>query len=335
MLTIIGATNIDILATTLAEYRSHESNPSHIIMGVGGSGKNIAHNISLLGEKIQYISLFGDDYFGEICRTECQRLGLDIRHSAIPKHSRCSLFTCINTPKGELRAAASDMRIMEYLTPEFIESKMDVINQSEAVVVESSVPAKTIACLMDNCIVPLYGHTTDAKSASVFYEALQKAHTPHLMALVMNETATANIFANDPTLKDLTTPDQISPILADMGVHYTYITLSSHGVYCYSAGMGQKGVTFPAMPIDHIVDTNGAGDAFTAGVVFGHLRKVTFPDTAYYGLHAAKATLEVNSMVNPMLAEVFKPLLSHKEAFVTQDNHLITMHISGSEDSPF
>ena len=335
MLTVIGATNIDILATTLATFKSYESNPARIIMGVGGSGKNISHNLSLLGEKVQFISLFGDDYFGEICQNECQRLGFDIRHSAIPKNGRCSMFTCINTPEGELRAAASDMQIMSKMSPEFLSEHINAINQTDLVIVESSVPAESIAYLMDNCLVPIYGHTTDVKSAPVFYEALQLAETPHLMALAINEAAATNIFATCEELKSLKTPDEIAPIVADLGVSYIYITLSSHGVYCYAPSFGNKGVTLPAIPIDAIVDSNGAGDAFVAGAVYAHIHDIPFPDTAHFGLHAAQATLQVPSMVNPTLAETFKPLITHKEAFVTKDNRLISMQVEGTIKNPF
>lgn len=334
MITVIGATNIDIMATALAAMKLEESNRSHIDVGIGGSGKNIAHNLRLLGEKIQFITLFGNDYFGDLCRQECQRLGIDTRLSATPKEGKCSMFLCINTPEGEMKAAASEMSIMEGMTREFLSKRIDAINKSKAVVVESSLPADSIAYLMDNCLVPIFAHTTDVQTAPVIYEALHKALTPHLMGLCINEAAAANLFSTSE-YKDEKDPDAIAAILADLGVRSTYITRSSEGVYAQSNSLSPKGLTFPSLPVEQIVNSNGAGDAFSAGIVYAHLQQVPFPDCVHFGLHAANATLQVGSMVNPNLAEIFAPLTTHTGTFLTQDNRLVTMQIEGAEPHPF
>ncbi len=96
MITVIGATNIDIIAASKTAFVAHDSNPSHITMGIGGVGKNYAHNLALLGEHIQFISLFGDDYLGDVAKKECKRLGFDLHLSDTPKGARSSMFLCIN-----------------------------------------------------------------------------------------------------------------------------------------------------------------------------------------------------------------------------------------------
>ena len=46
---------------------------------------------------------------------------------------------------GDMAVAISDMNIYRHITPSFIESRMDVINQSEMVIVDTNIPEETIA----------------------------------------------------------------------------------------------------------------------------------------------------------------------------------------------
>ena len=56
--------------------------------------------------------------------------------------------------------------------------------------------------------------------------------------------------------------------------------------------------------LSNIVNTTGAGDAFLAGVVYAHTKGIDFPQTAQYGLMAARATLMSPRAVNPDIANI-------------------------------
>ena len=58
-----------------------------------------------------------------------------------------------------------------------------------------------------------------------------------------------------------------------------------------------------ALPGD-VVNTTGAGDAFLAGVVYAHAKGLDFPQTAQYGLMAARATLMSMKAVNLDIANI-------------------------------
>ncbi len=52
----------------------------------------------------------------------------------------------------------------------------------------------------------------------------------------------------------------------------------------------------PAEPVDHVLDTTGAGDLFAAGFLFGYTRRRSLAECARFG---AIAAAEVISHVGP------------------------------------
>ena len=81
-ITVIGGVNVDISATLIAPFVQHDSIPGQVAMDCGGVARNIAHNLCLLGHSVSFVTIFGGDVFGDICREKCEDIGLDISQSA-------------------------------------------------------------------------------------------------------------------------------------------------------------------------------------------------------------------------------------------------------------
>ncbi|MBQ9522769.1 MAG: hypothetical protein IJR74_03005, partial [Paludibacteraceae bacterium] len=63
-------------------------------------------------------------------------------------------------------------------------------------------------------------------------------------------------------------------------------------------------VLLPALPIEHIVNTTGAGDAFLAGVVHAKMLGKDMAKAAETGLLAARAALLSSEAVNKEIAQI-------------------------------
>lgn len=69
----IGSANIDIAGYSYASLNYADSNPGKIKFTPGGVGRNIAHNLALLGKNSWLMSAVGDDFYGQSLLAQLQR----------------------------------------------------------------------------------------------------------------------------------------------------------------------------------------------------------------------------------------------------------------------
>ena len=293
-ITVIGGANIDLSATLADSFIAADSNPGKVDIGYGGVARNIAHNLALMGNHVQLLTAFGSDLFGRLIEDHCKQQGIDVHLSAVVDNVRSGTYLCIHNHSGEMIAAVADTEAVSVITPEWLEHRLGDINQSDYVVADTNITEAAIRYLMENVTVPLLIDGVSSTKAHRMMNALSKAKLPYLHTLKLNlKEAVAITNEADYALA--------AQRLIDLGVAHVYITLGSDGVYCRSAAQEWL---FPALPITDVVNTNGAGDAFLAGVVYAMTKGLEFPQTAQYGLMAARATLMSPKAVNPDIANI-------------------------------
>lgn len=293
LITVIGGANFDISAALTNNFIANDSNPGHVSLGHGGVARNIAHNLCLMGNHVRFVSVFGSDIFGGLIFDQCKRFGMDLSLSEQLQGERTGMYLCINNHAGEMIAAVADTDIIRHITPAFLEKRTGELNQSDFIVADTNLSEDSIRFLMDNSTAPLFVDAVSTTKAHRLVNALRKCKLPHLHTLKLNQKEAIAV-------TDTNTYTEAAQQLLDMGVEHLYITLGADGVYCRHAG---EEWLFPALPVS-IVNTTGAGDAFLAGVVYAHVKNIPFPQTAQYGLMAARATLLSEKAVNPNIANI-------------------------------
>lgn len=290
---VIGGANVDLSATLSDAFIAADSNPGHIEVGYGGVARNIAHNLALLGTKAQLLTIFGGDLFGGLLHDYCKQQGIDIHLSDKITPLRSGMYLCINNHGGEMIAAVADTESIREITPEWLAKRIGEINQSDFIVMDTNISEDSIRYLMENSTAPLFIDGVSTTKAHRVVNALRKCKLPYLHTLKLN-------LKEALAVTETATYSEAAQRLLDMGVAHVYITLGGEGVYCRNAA---EEWLFPALP-GEIVNTTGAGDAFLAGVVFAHAKGIGFPQTAQYGLMAARATLLSPKAVNPDIANI-------------------------------
>ena len=143
---VIGGANIDICATTAGPFVAKDSNPGTVRTAPGGVGRNIAHNLALLGDDVSLITIFGDDNFGHMLKDSCKRLGIDISLSETRRGARNACFVSINGSDSELLGGVAD----------------------------ANIPADTLSFLVGSCMPPLYIDAVSSAKVARLKEALHE-----------------------------------------------------------------------------------------------------------------------------------------------------------------
>lgn len=294
LISVIGGANVDLSATLQDAFIASDSNPGHIDIGYGGVARNIAHNLRLLGCDVQLLSLFGNDLFGGLLQDYCTAQGIDVRLCERVQHVHSGVYLCINNHAGEMIAAVADTEVIRGITPEWLEKRSGEINRSDYVVADTNLSEDAIRYLLETTTVPLLIDGVSSTKAHRVENALSKSKQPYLHSLKLNQKEAIAVTKTS-------TYAEAAQRLLDMGIVHVYITLGSEGVYCRNAA---EEWLYPALPLGEIVNTTGAGDAFLAGVVYAHTKGLGFPQTAQYGLMAARATLLSEKAVNPEIENI-------------------------------
>lgn len=293
MITVIGAANVDITATPLGRYVPCDSNPSRVEIAFGGVGRNIAHNLCLMGADVRFFTVFGDDNIALTLRDDCRRVGMTIDPIIEIAGARSNYFICVNDHNGEMQAGAADMDLMSHLTPEMVASQIDSINAGEAVVADCNVSEEVLKYLAEYCTTPLYIDATSAAKAVKINAVLSVGRSLPLVVKVNLPEAMAlsGIRGN---------VEAAAQWFLDKGATRIYITMGARGVYCHD---GKQGMAMPAHAVT-IVNATGAGDAFMAGVAFAETTSKNMAEAAQLGLQAASLALQSSTAVNPQITDL-------------------------------
>ena len=297
---VIGAVNVDISGTPQSTYVPGDSNPGHVRITLGGVGRNIAENLCRLGRRVVMITALGEDGNAQMVREGCREMGIDLSHSLTVRGGRTSTYLCLNDEQGEIVGAVSDMAIYEALTPEFLKTRLDVINRAQLVVADANLSAETLAWLGENVTAPVFADPVSTPKAC------------HLNGVLK---ITAGVKPNRPeaslmTGVDIRTDDDLpraAAVFHSMGVQNVFISLGGRGVY-FDDGR-ERGV-LPIFAGD-IINTNGCGDAFLAAAADGYLAGLSVREIALRGLAASSLCARSESAVTPhMSTEALQSILN-------------------------
>lgn len=281
---VIGGANADITATTLKPFIPGDSNPGTVRLTAGGVGRNIAHNLAMLGNEVVFLSFFGGDTFGWFTADSCRKAKVDISLSdAAPVGTR-SCFLSINDCNGEMIGGVSDMVSADGISPEWIATKLQKTGPIDAFVADANIPAESLAFLIDHAYAPLFVDAVSSSKAPRIREALAMSSKKQIHTLKCNQME--------------------NEVIGELeGVGRRYISMGVEGVDVVE----NKVVThFPSLPCE-VVNATGSGDALMAGIVHAG-PQASVEEAVRIGLRCAKITAECPDTVNKQLKQRYEEL---------------------------
>lgn len=289
---VVGGVNLDIGGTPAKTMVLHDSNPGTVRMSLGGVGRNIAHNMALLGVPTVLITALGEDMPARQIADSCAELGIDLSHALRLPGEATSTYLFLTDHQGEMEMAVSDMEIYRHLTPAFLESKLKVLNGAGLVVCDTNIPAESVEFIAERCAAPVFLDTVSTAKAEKAKGVLGKLHT-----LKPNRMEAA--FLSGVDIVDELSLQLAAGKLLETGLRRVFISLGGDGVLAADREEGL--IHLPIYP-GEMKNATGCGDAFMAALAWSFCRGAGLAEAAKAGLAAASIALAGAETINPALS---------------------------------
>ncbi len=289
---VIGGVNIDIGGTSFAPLVAQDSNPGVVRMSLGGVGRNIAHNLSLMGTDVRLLTAYGDDLYGHQIAAACSSLGIDISHALRLSGQRTSTYLYINDHRGDMTLAMSDMSVCDQITPDYLNGCLSLLQNAQLVIADTNIPAESLAWLAENVQVPIFCDPVSTIKAEKIRPILGKLHTLKPNKLEAELLSGITIHSRE----DL---KRAARVLLDTGLRRVFISLGADGVY----GATHNQELLLPNGQTNLVNTTGCGDAFMAALAWAYLEGTDLEGTMIAGLAASSIAIETGETINPSMSE--------------------------------
>ncbi|MEL9940884.1 MAG: carbohydrate kinase family protein [Ignisphaera sp.] len=231
------------------------------VWGGGGSAVNVAIDGCRLGLKTAVVAKIGFDSFGRIIVDELLREGVDITGLRVASKGQTG-FTIVVIDKNGNITMYGFKGVAEELEPSDVVD--DVIANTRYIHIASlrvDTSLKAIEIAKKNGVKVSWDPG----------RVLSRKGLKELEALV-KQVDIVSLNNHEAAALTGTSPDnyrEAAKIIKGLGPELVVVKLGPRGVYALGNGIDEE---VPAVRVDKVVDTTGAGDAFAAGLIAGLVR---------------------------------------------------------------
>lgn len=289
---MIGGANVDIKGQAEGEIRPFDSNVGQVRQSAGGVGRNIAENLARLGASTSFITVLGLDAHGEWLAKRSREVGVDLSGVVWTRDGPTSTYVVIIDQRGEMQLAINDMGILEFLTPDVLRARMDLMAQADIIVLDCNLSEDSLAFIFHH-----FGHkkiyvdpVSGIKSQKV------RPYLKNIYAFKPNKGEAEAL--SGIKIRSKTSLTRASNWFYRAGVKNIFISLGLEGLYFKTSG-AQGLIHLPTSVISK--NSTGAGDALMAGLVIGQLQHKRAEQAARLGISAAVLNIMEEETVSPGL----------------------------------
>lgn len=288
---VLGASVVDIFGFCSCKYKQYDSTPGNIKMAFGGVSRNIAENMARMGINTKFISILGDDEMGKSILEHSKKIGYDMSDSLILKDSSTPTYLAILNDEGEMVSAIADMKSIDKLNTDFIDSKDEVIKNAEYVFLDADNPE-----ILEYILKKYQGDTKfvlDPISASKAEKVKHLIKYFHTIKPNRHEAEVLCGFSIN-NYEDL---KRAGEYFISLGIKNVFISLDCDGIYYVSTCESGK---IKAENVE-VKNVTGAGDAFVAGIGYGYINNLKIKEIVKIAITMSSITISHEDTIHPFM----------------------------------
>jgi pseudouridine kinase len=314
---VIGGITADIEGHPYKQLIPYDSNPGKISLSYGGVGRNIAENLARMGAAVSFVSVAGDDFAGRGAVRELSELGVNVENVRLLPEENTAVYMSILNILGDMEMGMCNMDVLERISTGFIDAAYDSVKNSRIIGIDTNLTEEALDYatrkLKD---IPLFLDPVSVTKAERAKKIVGRFHTVKPNRIEAEIVSGMSILSEDELAK-------AAAWFVGQGVRRVFITLGPGGVF-YSDGENSGlirpravasapglasasasavgyGLTAGSSPSE-IVSATGAGDAFSAAVVYAHLKGFDIRKAAEAGMAASAIAMRSKTAVNRQMS---------------------------------
>lgn len=302
----IGAMNVDRKYYLLDEMALRTSNPATSSVSVGGVARNIAENLGRLQLDVSLLSLAGQDQDYHLIKKETEPY-INMQNILQKSGFATGAYNAVLDGQGEMQMAIADMQIYDEMTVDWIGGYFNVLKEAELIILDLNLPYETVEYILtlarqyevEVVVIPVSGPKMNRLPSDL----------KSVTWLIVNQDESEAYF--DVTVETEADFEGLIDRWLKAGVENVVMTRGSKA----SLYGNHKGVrhTFQPPVVEQVIDVTGAGDAYAAGIVYGHINQLDPIEAIQYGMTNSYYTIQSAATVRPDL---------NKDKLIEQKNKL-------------
>ena len=185
------------------------------------------------GHMVRNVVLFSVLVY-ELVGPTLAKISLTAAGEIIPE-GRTSTYLFINDEKGDMLLAVSDMDIYRHLTPQLLSQRQKLLSGSQVLVIDTNIPAESIAYLAENCPVPIFADPVSTAKAVKLQPVLGRLHT------LKPNRIEAELLSGVAITDEASLRAAADALLAT-GLHRVFISLGGDGVFAADRAVAEYAV---------------------------------------------------------------------------------------------
>jgi len=232
---------------------------SNYNVGPGGKGCNQAIAIARLGGTVSFISKLGKDAYGDLATNTLQENNIDTSNIIYSNNLQTGVAGIMVDKVTGKNAINVITGAPSTLTIDEVEKYIEVIKKSKIFLTQLEVPKEvTLHCLKkakEKEVITILNPAPASTISNEFFKYIDY-FTP-------NETEAE--FYTGIKISNEKEAKKASSKLLKLGLNKVIITLGEKGLF-YSDG--KEDIFIKALPLNKVIDTTGAGDAFNGALAY-------------------------------------------------------------------